>query len=457
VKTVLAQLAAAHLMREDSGLCNVFDPYFAAQCGKKQAVVKYPEDFRKAIDALDPNDKDTAAQRQTAEACGFVHAIAGELEQHLRDRGEFFRQNRKEFSRFIKAIYTASIFGNQAEDLELMFCVAGSFAARLHAEYAGYEHLEDIEPLHRIDLKIFCKANANPDIVAEIIAPGIIEAYKAHPDTPEYVIVPSHSGSLNVYWPSEETMGQFTYRPLVIRLSIEKRPADWPQLAFIWGYPVLGLRDLLWDYIKECGHTEEFSARQRLSKTADALTDILTKFENPDAEPVAATQAMAANAAAAGAAAAPLISRTVTGLVEIAQGKPNWCWAAVSEMMRRLYANDGTTQQQIVQGLYGNDNDQQGPLVLPGVHHRNAGQGVVLSWDDFKSQIDRDKPFVFATGQHYMVARGYEEQGEERRVLYWDPLPTGRGSRRTMTYQAYCTTVHAGGATYCDFFGPNRP
>jgi hypothetical protein len=104
---------------------------------------------------------------------------------------------------------------------------------------------------------------------------------------------------------------------------------------------VLGLRDLVWDYIKECGQIEEFSARQRLRKTVDALTDILTKFENPVAQPVAtAVPAMAAAAAVGGLQpqqpALPVTHRDVTGLTTIAQKNQNWCWAAVSVMMRKL-------------------------------------------------------------------------------------------------------------------------
>jgi len=297
--------------------------------------------------------------------------------------------------------------------------------------------------------------------VKDIITPAIVEAHKSDPKASQYVVVESQSGSIKIYWPSEETMGEFTYQPLLVRLVVEKRGDDWPQLAFVWGYPVLGLRDLVWDYIKECGQIEEFSARQRLRKTVDGLTDILTKFENPVAQPVAtAVPAMAAVAAVGGPQpqqpALPVTHRGVTGLTTIAQKNQNWCWAAVSVMMRKLYANDGVTQEQVVRNLYGNENDQQGPLVLKGLKHRNAGQGVTLSWPALKGEIDANKPFIFAGGQHYMVATGYEEQGATRTLLYWDPLPRNAGRSGRMSYESYCNTVRLGGATYHGFSGPNR-
>ena len=452
VKIVLSQLAYAHLLREDAFYREKLDPYIKARIAEKDTFAPLPQEFADAIKALKP------AEITTAKACGFVDKLAAQMEQHLMDRGDFFRQQRKEFSRFVKAIYTASIFSNQAEELELMFCVTGCFAARLHAEYANYEHMEDIEPMHRVDLKIFCKSDADPNIVMDIIAPGIIEAYRAHPETPEYAVIESTNASVNMYWPTEERMGEFTYRPLVIRLRVEKRK-DWPQLSFVWGYPVLSLRDLVWDYIKQCGHTEEVAARRRLHKTAQALTDIISKFENPGAKGIGALAPplqLGGQQNAPQPPPPPEVRRTVTGLDKIAQAQPNWCWAAASAMMRRLYGAENVTQQQIVRAWAGNENDQQGPLQLTGLTFNNRGQGVALSWDDVKAEINADRPFIIASGQHYMVCTGYTEQGASRRLLYWDPLPTGRGSDKTVSYDGYQSMIRGAGATYCRFSGPGR-
>jgi hypothetical protein len=451
VKIVLAQLAFAHLLREDAFFRERLDPYIKAKIAAKDTFAPLPTEFSDAIKVLKP------AEIATAKACGFADKLAAQIEQHLMDRGEFFRRQRKEFSRFVKAIYTASIFSNQAEELNLMFCVVGSFAARLHAEYADYEHMEDIEPLHRVDLKVFCKADADPGIVMDIIAPGIIEAYRAHPETPEYAVIESTNNSVNMYWPTEERMGEFTYKPLVIRLSVEKRK-DWPQLSFVWGYPVLSMRDLVWEYIKECGHTEEVGARRRLRKTAEALTDIISKFENPGAKGIGASPPPVVLVVpdAPQPPPPPEVRRTVTGLNKIAQAQPNWCWAAVSAMMRGLYGGEVVTQQQIVRAWAGNENDQQGPLQLTGITFNNRGQGVALSWTDVKAEIDADRPFVIASGQHYMVCTGYVEQGASRKLLYWDPLPTGRGADKTISYDGYQGMIRGAGATYCRFSGPGR-
>jgi hypothetical protein len=104
------------------------------------------------------------------------------------------------------------------------------------------------------------------------------------------------------------------------------------------------------------------------------------------------------------------------------------------------------TQQQIVRGLYQNEDDQQGPLLLPGLSH-NGSSAVALPWDDVKEEINGDRPFIFASGTHYMIATGFVEEGFTRDLLYWDPL--GRNSR--MSYAAYRNMVGAGGATYYGF------
>jgi len=449
-KVLLKQFVDAHLLREDAGFCQAFDDYFVAQCGQ-------PGETPLSKDLTDAAGKlgaDAAAALAVAKNVGCIHAFSGKIEKHIKDRGEFFRRNRKEFGRFVKAIYTASIFNKAEDELEIMFAIAGSFAARLHVEYADYEHMEDVEPFHRLDLKVYCRGDADPDVVMEVVVPSIVEAYKAHPETPEYIPSVAPGGALNLYWPTEEMMGELTYRPLVIRLSVEKRTRDWPQLAFVWGYPVLSIRDLVWDYIREAGQTEEFGAKARLRKTSEALAEILTRYENPGAKPPGSAPVTALPPVDPLPPEPPETRREVAGMQRIPQEKPNWCWAAASQIMRRLYGGEDISQQDIVNGLHGNTNDQQGPLVLTGLTYSNMGQGVALSWDQIKAEIDRDHPFLFASGAHYYVATGYVERGASRYLLYWNPLPVNIGTRSQMSYQTYVTTTHNGGATYSNFSGP---
>ena len=409
----------------------------------------------------------------------------------------------------MKAIYTASIFNKSEEDLEIMFAIAGSFAARLHAEYADYEHMEDIEPFNRVDIRVYCREGHDPKTVMEVMVPAIVEAYQSHPETPEYrqalvdtarpPTTPQYKASVSVvqrstsshapssgdgalmapgamtgtgaptevsevildlYWPSDEKMGDLTYAPLVVRFSVAQRELGWPQLSFVWGYPVLSLRDLAWDYLRLAGITEEFGARARYRKTAEALMDILTRYENPG---VAGTGSAPApddgedDAPDLPPLGPPLGGPEVRKEVDIAgipQAKPNWCWAAVSAMMRRYFADEDIDPPAIVRemqptAVVGAEPDVQGPLRLIGLRHE-PGQGVTLSWDQVKAELDADRPFIFASGGHYYVATGYVEQGANRRLRYWNPLPVGVGKQDFMTYDRYADIVGNNGATYAN-------
>jgi hypothetical protein len=225
---------------------------------------------------------------------------------------------------------------------------------------------------------------------------------------------------------------------------------------------VLGLRDLVWDFKRLTGDTEENFTHRRRKEATDAMVDLLTRFENPDAgkpwvrpgyNVPEAPQQPAADGGDEGGdeddapPPVPRVRKVVPDLVTIAQAKPNWCWAAVSAMMRAYYADEVITQNQIAIAYLLSDKDGQGPLKLTGLTV-TGGQGVTLSWDDVKKQIDDGNPFIFASGVHYMVATGYEEQGTDRRVVYWDPLPTGQGRSTNMAYSYYCDVIATGGATY---------
>lgn len=463
---VLKQLADAHLLREDTGFCKAFDDYFVDKCSNP-GTTDIPEELAKA-------NKDTATSITLAKHVNALHKFSKKIEKHVKDRGEFFKKHRKEFGRFVKAIYTASIFNKADEDLEIMFAISGSFAARLHAEYADYEHMEDIEPFNRVDIRVYCKEGHDPKTVMEVVVPAILEAYKSHPETPEYnqaIVDIAHPPTpkykplsttpteviVNLYWPSEETMGDLTYAPLVIRLSAAPRELGWPQLSFVRGYPVLSLRDLAWDYLRLAGITEEFGARARFRKTAEALMDILTRYENPGAATTgSAPDAPKSEEELPGVPLPEPEVRKEVPITNMPQAKSNWCWATVSAMMRRYFLNEDIEPPAIVREQYpseiGAEPDERGSLRLIGLQY-DPGQDVTLSWSQIKEELDHDRPFIFGSRGHYYVATGYVEQGPRKRLRYWNPLPVGVGKEDFMTYDQYVGTVGTvggGGATYAN-------
>jgi hypothetical protein len=87
------------------------------------------------------------------------------------------------------------------------------------------------------------------------------------------------SEQIFLYWPKKVTINSQEYTPLAIRISFV-RGGQWPQLAFIWGLPVLSLRDLIREYDRRSAAVEEFGAKQGLRKTSTLLKAMLTEFDN---------------------------------------------------------------------------------------------------------------------------------------------------------------------------------
>jgi len=283
---LLKQFFEAYDLAQEPGLAEQFDRTFAADLGNMQAKVTYPQRYQDELaKEIKKGLKYEARHTALAEAIAYAQWISQAIDDHLRkDRAQFVmkKETRTILTNFVKAIYTASVFA-ESDGLEVQFAVAGAFAAMLHAEYAEFERMEDLDPVTRIDLKIYCLDDAKPAIVLELIMP-LIDRFKESMKLNLGVAKPNEE-TVCLTWPEDMQFPNFTYKPVMIRITVEKRVEDWPQLSFIKGLPVLGLRDLVWESKKHAGRVEETFTQRGLRKSIDALVDILTRFENPGAGP----------------------------------------------------------------------------------------------------------------------------------------------------------------------------
>jgi len=277
---LLKQFAEALDLDVDPGLARCFDTLFAANLDSRKAKAKYPPALQQAIAGQAGY---TSEYADLGDAIAYAHWVAEAIGSHMAGaRARFMAEHRKVFGSFIKAIYTASLFA-QEDGLEVQFAVTGSFAALLHAEYAGFERIAQLDPLRRVDLKIYCKHDADPATVRELIAP-LVEQYLGNPETVHFKLLLHGEDSICLYWPAEVAFGEgFQYTPLVLKITVEKCAEDWPQLSFVSGFPVLSLRDLVWEYKRLAGHVEELATQRRYKKAIECLTDLVTRFENPAA------------------------------------------------------------------------------------------------------------------------------------------------------------------------------
>ncbi len=277
---LLKQFAEALDLDVDPGLAACFDTLFSANLGARKAKAKYPPALTDAIAKQAGYNGD---YESLCDCIGFAQWVAESVGKHMAGpRAKFMKEQRAVLGAFVKAIYTASVFAHE-DDLEVRFAVAGSFAAMLHAEYADFERTDDLDPLRRVDLKIYCKGDADPATVRELIHPLVVQ-YLEHPQSTQFKVELHGEDSICLYWPAEVGFGEgFTYTPLVLKITVQKCGEDWPQLAFVRGYPVLALRDLIWEYKRQAGHVEETFTQRTLKKAIECMVDMLTRFENPSA------------------------------------------------------------------------------------------------------------------------------------------------------------------------------
>jgi hypothetical protein len=159
----------------------------------------------------------------------------------------------------------------------------------------------------------------------------------------------------------------------------------------------------------------------------------------------------------------------------IGQQTDFWCWAACGEMLMKYLGHDVPQCQQVTHryGAEWNVDCCTDPIphecirsALPdfgfyGFASQTTDNGVALSFDQLKAQIDAGKPVAFAwdfpgLGRHMMVAAGY---AQSKQLLLindpWGPLqskPPHPGDQKWITYAIY-VSEGAGSANGSDIEG----
>ncbi|MFO0952094.1 MAG: C39 family peptidase [Isosphaeraceae bacterium] len=148
------------------------------------------------------------------------------------------------------------------------------------------------------------------------------------------------------------------------------------------------------------------------------------------------------------AAPAFQVTRKVLSVDLRPQEKPNWCWAATSQMTMEFDHRNGTQDvsqcQQVSKKLSlgaggccssSQDCDVTGwPIFTQFNFTATSTSSQELSWDDVRAEIDAGRPFCFtlkwtesalntASG-HMVLVRGYEIDAQNQRWVHViDPLP----------------------------------
>lgn len=127
------------------------------------------------------------------------------------------------------------------------------------------------------------------------------------------------------------------------------------------------------------------------------------------------------------------------------QDAPDWCWAAVVQMLQHHYLPQRLSQAEIIHRCRGDlgcvaQHAAQRPAscanpCLDGLVWQATGRNRYLHWDALCAEVDAGRPVVIMWGGHSVVCIGYDPVG--RALITYNPLPVGRGRMETLPYLDY--------------------
>ncbi|KFA88663.1 hypothetical protein [Archangium violaceum] len=299
---ILEQFNKAYRLSESQGLASVFGQHFLSV---SQQVPIYPQDLQQAIAGDNQFRQEThglllkwiaIAARVSADFEAHFKMRAADLGFAAYDGASGAEAQKKAAQRrnwiisFVQAIYSNALLLNQKEEFEIQLAAAGSFASYLHADYANLpeERRKAFDPVVSIDLKFYTlNPAADPKTVLELmVLPGLNEnlstnfaAQATVKDAEVFISLPAE-----IEWTPAPNGPQFKYKPVVVKISVV-RNEGWPGISYIWGDPVLSLRDLIGEYAQTTATAGEYEARERFRNSATALQELLTDFTSASLRP----------------------------------------------------------------------------------------------------------------------------------------------------------------------------
>lgn len=284
----LHQCWESYDLRYDDGLAGAFDTFFAANCTKAKITesVTIPAAFQRGIDAWVTDGKWKTEHQDLTLAIGFGQWISNKMSAHLADRQTFLLKAEWELKTFVDKLEATLPFSKH-EEWEVQVAVSGAYAANLHASYQEFNRDTALAPLDRFEIGMYAQNDqAKRSEVTALFKPNIDEVMKGEPykTNIEFVVQDDEqttNGVMLLRWKTNVTIGEFSYKPTVFKFAVQVGKSKWPRLAFIWGLPVLSLRDLVFEYRHKCAETEEFGTRLMLRKATAAISEMLTNYENP--------------------------------------------------------------------------------------------------------------------------------------------------------------------------------
>jgi hypothetical protein len=273
---LLRQFVDAYGLIKETSLAKQFDDYFAAQL-EEEAWPPYPDGLQILVDQLVEQRKWPPADAQLTNMVGFGQTISATMATHFEDRANFYAIHRELLTGFVHWVSAPFL---QKDELEVQIAVRGSFAAHLHADYNRYARQDALEPVAYVSIGLYLGTlDADPAEALTLVTEAVATYMAKFPDYFSLVL-DNERHTLRLYWKDADTIAPFRYTPLAVDIVVDPTPQR-PLLAYVWGMPVLGLRDLIREYQEQAAAIDEFGRRSELRRTTAALTAILTGAVEP--------------------------------------------------------------------------------------------------------------------------------------------------------------------------------
>jgi hypothetical protein len=269
---IVSQFVEAYNLVQDQELASHFDNECAALIA---APPQLPAGLGELLDD---------GQKGTASLVGIAHHLSMLMDEHWGKRNQFFEDRLPFFADFVRELSRLTYAGLQSTQAQ--FAVAGSYAARLHADHLRLSPF-GLEPIRRILIKLQCAKGRNRSAVMGAVREDIRNAASA---ARKFRVAEVDEGenkqSLLLYWNEKATIGDFTYSPLVMKVRVAEQNADQlPVLSSIDGIPVLDPRYLVADYLKKTAKIDERGARLVLASATAAVSEMLSRFDIESDDP----------------------------------------------------------------------------------------------------------------------------------------------------------------------------
>lgn len=281
----LDQFYHAYRLHAEPRMAASFDAFFTASLpnGLALSMLVYPPGARQALLAAETANPPGLAPGCTAlmDSVGFCEWVSKQMQGHLNARAAAVAA-RPELDRFQRCLVANSIF-SQAEELEIQLAGGFANAAASYADYLQFTRAGELDPATYLSLGIYCaRANTDPRAVLEVVQPAVQQCLT---DTMGTLDVddqyPAPPGVVRIMWGEEMTFAPLgAYRPLAVEIAVHADPPRRPLLNYIWGLPVLSLRDLILEYQERAAEVEEFGMRARLTATIAALSEMTMHAAN---------------------------------------------------------------------------------------------------------------------------------------------------------------------------------